>query len=155
MEHIIIKRDTENLGIPRKEVIQVISEIGQANSFVQTENHLEYLIQEKRLTHLKRLGMVVSDQATTTEQSHICVSQHYCLHMMVEAEWEDLRRTNSPRDIFIRYAHYFQLNLDETCFLCNDYEFRIIGDIDKTRHEKIAAIRGFQLQFSGLGMQRV
>ena len=24
-----------------------------------------------------------------------------------------MRRTNSPRDIFIRYAHYFQLNLDE------------------------------------------
>ena len=47
-----------------------------------------------------------------------------------------MRRTNSPRDIFIRYAHYFQLNLDETCFLCNVGELEIIGDNDKPRHDK-------------------
>ena len=57
------------------------------------------------MTHLKRVGRVVSDQATTTKQSQICVSQQYHWHMMIEAEWEDMRRTNSPRDIFIRYAH--------------------------------------------------
>ena len=55
---------------------------------------------------------------------------------MIEAEWEDMRRTNSPRDIFIRYTHYFQLNFDETCFLCNEGELRIIGDNNKPRHEK-------------------
>ena len=75
MEDIIIKRDTTNLGMPRKEVIQVTSELGQGKSFVQSENHLDYLILEKRLTHLKRLGRVVSAQATTTERSQICVSQ--------------------------------------------------------------------------------
>ena len=41
VEDIIIKRDTENLGIPRKEVIQVISELGQGKSFVQSENHFD------------------------------------------------------------------------------------------------------------------
>ena len=56
--------------------------------------------------------------------------------MMIEAEWEDMRQTNSPHDIFIRYAHYFQLNLDETCFLCNKGELKIIGDNDKPRHDK-------------------
>ena len=35
VEDIIIKRDTENFGMSRKEVIQVISDIGQAKSFVQ------------------------------------------------------------------------------------------------------------------------
>ena len=45
-----------NLGMSRKEVIHVISDIGQAKSFVQAENHLDYLIQAKRMTHLKRLG---------------------------------------------------------------------------------------------------
>ena len=75
MEDIIIKRDTANLGMSRKEVIQVISELGQAKSFVQAENHLDYLIRAKRLTHLKRLGRVDSAQATTTERSQICVSQ--------------------------------------------------------------------------------
>ena len=96
VEDIIIKRDTANLG----------------KSFVQAENQLDYLIRAKRLTHLKRLGRVVSAQAMTTDQSQICVSQQYRWHMMIEAEWEDMWRTNSPRDIFICYAHYFQLNLD-------------------------------------------
>ena len=54
---------------------------------------------------------------------------------MIEAELEDLRRTNSPRGIFIRYAHYFQLNLDATCFLCNEGELRVIGDNKKHRHK--------------------
>ena len=104
MEDIIIKRDTANLGMSRKEVIQVVSELGQEKSFVQAENKLDYLIRGKRLTHLKSLGRVVSDQKMTTELSQICVSQQYRWHIMIEAEWEDMRRTNSPRDIFIRYA---------------------------------------------------
>ena len=104
MEDIIIKRDTANLGMLRKEVIQVISELGQAKSFVQAENHLDYLIRAKRLTHLKRLGRVVSAQATTTERSQICVSQQYRWHMMIEEEWEDLRRENSPRLLGMVYT---------------------------------------------------
>ena len=67
VEDIIVKRDTANLGMPRKEVIQVISELGQEKSFFQADNHLDYLIRVKRLTHLKRLGRVVTAQATTTE----------------------------------------------------------------------------------------
>ena len=55
---------------------------------------------------------------------------------MIEAEWEDMRRTNSPRDIFIRYAHSFQFNLDETCFVCNEGELKIIDINDKPRHDK-------------------
>ena len=55
VEDIVVKRDTENLGILRKEVIEVISELGQAKYFVQAENHLDYLIRAKRLTHLKSL----------------------------------------------------------------------------------------------------
>ena len=69
VEDIIIKRDTANQGMSRKEVIQVISELGQAKSFFQAENHLYYLIRAKLLTHLKRLGRLVSAQATTTELS--------------------------------------------------------------------------------------
>ena len=85
-EGTIIKRDKEKIGMSRKEVIQVISELGREKSFVQAENHLDYLIQAKRLTHLKSLGRVVSAQATTTERSQICASQQYHWHMMIEAE---------------------------------------------------------------------
>ena len=41
VKDILIKIDTANLGMSRKEVIQVISEIGQAKSLVQAENHLD------------------------------------------------------------------------------------------------------------------
>ena len=66
MEDIIVKRDTENLGMSSKEVIQVISELGQEKLFFQEENHLDCLIWSKHLTHLKRLGWVVASQAKTT-----------------------------------------------------------------------------------------
>ena len=55
VEDIIFKRDTENIGMSRKKVIQVISDIGQTNFFDQADNQLDYLIWEKRLAHLKRL----------------------------------------------------------------------------------------------------
>ena len=77
VEGIIIEIHTANLGMSRKELIQVISELGQAKTLVQAENHLDYLIQVKRLTHLKSIGKVVADQSTTTERSQICVSQQY------------------------------------------------------------------------------
>ena len=99
VEDIIVKRDTANLGISRKEVIQVISELDQEKLIVQAENHLYYLIKAKRMTHLKRLGRVVEAQATTTKEPDNCVSQQYRWNMMIEVEWEDLRRTNASCDI--------------------------------------------------------
>ena len=56
--------------------------------------------------------------------------------MIIEAEWEDLLQKNSLCDIFICYVHHFQLNLDETCFLCNYVELKIIGGNDKPRNNK-------------------
>ena len=40
----IVARDMTNLGMRRKEVIQVISDIGQDNSYHQEENHDAYLV---------------------------------------------------------------------------------------------------------------
>ena len=67
--------------------------------------------------------------------------------MMSEAEWEDLRRKKSTRDIFIRFSHYFQLNLDETCFLCNEGELKIIGSNNKPLQEKNCSDSGFSITF--------
>ena len=85
---------------------------------------------------MKRGGRLIEDQATTTEQLHICVSQQYRWQIMIEAEWEDLWRTKSPRDIFTCLAYYFQLDLDETFFLCNEGELKVLGSKDKPRHDK-------------------
>ena len=59
--------------------------------------------------------------------------------MMIEAEWEDLRWKNSPRDIFTHFDNSFQLNLDETSFLFNEGEIKVLGIKDKPHHKKIAA----------------
>ena len=94
---------------------------------------------------------MVSYQAMTTELSHICVSQQYCWHTMIEAEREDMRQANSPRDVFICYSRYFQLNLDETCFLCNEGELSVIGDNDKPRHKKNCSDSRFSITFLRVG----
>ena len=43
---------------------------------------------------------------------------------------------NIPCSLFVALHKFFQLNLDETCFLCNDGELRILGDGEKPRHDK-------------------
>ena len=83
---IVVISDTENLGVPRKEVIKVMSDIGQELLYVQAENHLDYLIQEKQLQNMKRHGRVIKSQTITTKRSYIYVSQQYRWHMMIEAE---------------------------------------------------------------------
>ena len=44
VEDIIVTRDTENLGVSRREVIQTIPNIGQASYYVQAENNLDDFI---------------------------------------------------------------------------------------------------------------
>ena len=44
VDDIIVTRGTDNLGMSRKEVIQVISDIGQENYYFQAEHFLDYLI---------------------------------------------------------------------------------------------------------------
>ena len=75
VEDIFVKRDTENLGLSMREVIQNILDIGQASSCVQAENHSYYLIQEKQLPNMMRHGRVIKAQAKTTERLQICVLQ--------------------------------------------------------------------------------
>ena len=63
---------------------------------------------------------------------------------MIESEWEDLQQKNSPHYFFSRFSHYFQLNLDETCFLCYEGEIQVLGSKDKPAMTKIAVNQGFQ-----------
>ena len=52
---------------------------------------------------------------------------------------------------FLCYAHYFKLNLDETCFLCNEGELKIIGDNDKPRHDKNCSDSRFSITVLQVG----
>ena len=86
VEYIIVTRETLNLGMSRREVIQMISDIRQISYYVQAETHLDYLIRGKRLPNMKRHGRVTKSQAMTTERLHIFVLQQYHWHMMIEAK---------------------------------------------------------------------
>ena len=88
-----------NIGMSRKEVILVISDIGQKKSYAQADNHLDYLIWGKRLPNMKRHGLLMQAQSKTMKRSQICVSQ-YRWHMMIEVEWEDLQQTKLLWDVF-------------------------------------------------------
>ena len=44
---------------------------------------------------------------------------------------------NSPHDIFTRVPHYFQLNLDETSFLCYEGYREVFGSKDNPAMEKM------------------
>ena len=59
----------------RREVIQKISDIGQAFYYAQADNKLDYFIREKRLPNMKSNGKSIKDQATNTELLHICAPQ--------------------------------------------------------------------------------
>ena len=72
---------------------------------------------------------------------------------MIEAEWEDLRRTKSPHGIFICFDHYFQLNLDETSFLCNEGELRVVGGNNKPRHDKNCSDSSFSITVLRVGSE--
>ena len=68
VEYIIITRDASNLGASRKEVIKFRSDIEQENLYVQADNRLDCLIQEKRLPIIKMHGQVIKSQEMITEK---------------------------------------------------------------------------------------
>ena len=131
LQDIIRKRDEINNGVSRKEAIQLIVDLGQCTSSRSAENHLDYLIRKKKLTGLKRGGRVVTAQSTTTERSQINCEQQLRWHFLIESEWNFMRNANKPSTLFDNLHEHFQLNLDETCFMCNDGILKIIGSKDK------------------------
>ena len=78
---------------------------------------------------------MIKAQSMNTEISHICMSQKHHWHMIIEAEWEDLQHTNSHPDFLIVFSHSFQLNLNETSFLCKEGEIKVIVIRDKPRNK--------------------
>ena len=54
---------------------------------------------------------------------------------MIDLEWGGLQQENLPRDIFTHFYRYFQLNLDETSFLCNEGELKVLWIKYEPRHE--------------------
>ena len=136
LQDIIRKRDQTNNGVSRAEAVSIIVDLGQAKSMKSAENHLDYLIRKGRLDKLRRNGRIVTAQATTTERCQVNTRQQFRWHYMIESEWEHLRQVNQPTPSFINLHPHFQLNLDESCFMCSEGNLRIIGDAARKHHDK-------------------
>ena len=109
VQDIIVTKYMTNLGMSRKEAMQVILDIGQEKYFVQEDNNVYYLIREERLSDMNMHGWVVKYQSTTSERSHIFVSQQYRWHTMIEAQLENLKRMNLPHDFLLILIVTFSL----------------------------------------------
>ncbi len=67
----------------QKEVISVITELGNV-AFKAVENHFNYLIRSKKLPQLKNNGRVVTEQATTTNQTAVMTEKLLRTHALQE-----------------------------------------------------------------------
>ena len=72
-------RDKAQIGMPHKEVIQLMKQLTLATS-KQCDNHLNYLVRMKKIPELKSHGRVQRAQAMTTKHSCIQIEQQLCWH---------------------------------------------------------------------------
>ena len=62
---------------------------------------------------------------------------------------------NPPCNNFTRFAHYFQLNLDETSFLCNEGGLNVVGVKEKPQHETYFSDSIFSIIVLQIGSETV
>ena len=74
---------------------------------------------------------MVAAQATASERSQINVEQQLSWNYLIEAEWEYLRKLNTPTHVFNSVHEKIQLNFGESYSICNDEILKILGDKDK------------------------
>ena len=135
LQDVICQRDTNNEGVTRREAVTLIAELGRCSCLKKAEYHLNYLIRIGRLKNLTRGGRVIAAQSTTSERSQISISQQYRWHCLIDFCWRDLHRKNAnPPGLFTHLAPFFQVNLDETCFMCSEGTLKILGDSQRKKH---------------------
>ena len=129
-------RDKANNGMSRKELIEMILSITSTVDWKAAENHLDYLIRQKKLPNLKRNGRVVAAQKTTTKRSQIIASQQFRWHALIESLLEEQKRVNLPAHEFEKVKAHFSGNADETCIMSNEGTIKVVGSAEKKKHEK-------------------
>jgi hypothetical protein len=74
LEMIIQARDARNDGMVRKEVVDLIAQMGETDSKT-ADNHYCWLVSNNKFTELKKGGKVMKAQKTTTKRSQVTVKQ--------------------------------------------------------------------------------
>lgn len=112
LEKVIVARDARNNGMSRREVIEVISQLGDC-TLKQADNYFTYASARGKFPLLKRGRKVVTAQKTTTSRTQVTVEQQYRWHLAVDFCWEQQKEMNLPFDDIKKKHPYFQSNLDE------------------------------------------
>lgn len=136
IEGIVRFRDKNNNGMGRKEIVTVIMKLSECSNYKTAENHLDYLIRSNRFKLLKRGGRVVTAQRTTTKRLQITVPQQLRWHCTVDFVWKEQARLNQPPELFQKLKRFFTGNADETCIIGNEGLIKVLGDSERTKHQK-------------------
>jgi hypothetical protein len=134
---IAILRDLRNNDMTRSEMITMVMELSQCVSRKQAENHYGYLVQNCKLSGLKRGGKVVTAQKTTTKRSQITVEQQLRWHTAVDFALAEQQRQNLPAEEFDKVKEHFLCNMDESSLLASDGTVKVIWAAFKSKTEKI------------------
>ena len=134
---IIKARDMRNNGMNRKDVIGLISYLGQVKS-VTAENHFDYLIRSGKLADLKKNGRVVLAQKTTTKRGEVTLEQQLRWHTTVDEAYAFLLKKNSghAHTDFRPIMKHFIGNADEACIMANEGTLRVVSSKAKKKTEK-------------------
>lgn len=93
--------DRNNNGMSRKEMISYIQSFAGIKDPKRAENHLDYLIRQKKLPGLKNGGRVTAAQKTTTKRMQITISQQLWWHSTIETAWDILSHPNQPSELYL------------------------------------------------------
>ena len=82
LQRMITSRDEGNNGIPRAEVVSLIMELKQTSNRKRCENHLDYLIREKRFPFLlptrKKRRKKQQNKKEAAEKESALDAKHHC-----------------------------------------------------------------------------
>ena len=128
--------DANNNGMTRKEVFLIIQQLTGCLTMKKAKNVLDYYIREGRMEGLKRAGRVVTAQSTTTKQSQVTTSQQLRWHSTIEDVWERQFALNKPSALWLQKRKFFTGNTDESGFRGCEGSVRVLGAVDRKKHEK-------------------
>lgn len=147
LQSLAVTRDNRNDGMPRKEMISIISEL-KSVTMKKAANHYEYLVRSKRLNQLKNDGRVVTAQATTTNRTAITTEKLLRTYTIqeqawsIQAElngWDESKMTPDELNNHKRVQDAHTYNLDESCVMACEGQLKVLGSSGKKKHEKNTA----------------
>eukprot|EP00957_Ditylum_brightwellii_P076712 5830771-Ditylum_brightwellii.AAC.1 len=69
-----------------------------------------------------------------------CCQGNFFWYCLIDFVWEDMTTINTPVSECVCLCKHFQIYIDETCFMCNDGNPKIVGGGLCGHHDKLSLI---------------